>query len=138
MDLIARLATAERNTVALQQREGEARRLVLAELDALGPFHNFSGRRAAPSCYRLAPGVERTHETAAKTRRDLDAALRKATGAVQRKRKDLEKGEDEWKEWTAAWEAALKVLQFPAMATPETAEVQIDAMDNMRGGRPDQ
>ena len=40
--------------------------------------------------------------------------------------------EDEWKAWTAAWEAALKALQFPAMATPETAEVQINAIDDMR------
>ena len=33
VDLIARLATAELNTGAWQQREGEAKRLVLAELD---------------------------------------------------------------------------------------------------------
>ena len=132
VDLIARLATAERNTVALQQREGEARRLVLAELDALGLSITSLAAEPLRLVIDSAAGVERTHETAAKTRRDLDAALRKATGAVQRKRKDLEKGEDEWKEWTAAWEAALKVLQFPAMATPETAEVQINAIDDMR------
>ena len=79
-----------------------------------------------------AAAVERTHENAAKSRRDLDAAHRKATGAVARKRKDLEKAEAEWKEWTSAWEAALKALQFPATSTPETAEAQINAIDDMR------
>jgi uncharacterized protein YhaN len=76
--------------------------------------------------------VERTHEAVAKARRDLEAARRKAAGVVLRKREDLEAAEAEWKDWTSAWEAALKVVQFPATATPETAEAQINAIDDMR------
>jgi hypothetical protein len=53
-------------------------------------------------------------------------------GAVARKRKDLEKAEAEWAEWTNAWQAALKVLQLATTATPETAEAQINAIDDMR------
>ena len=132
VDLIARLATAERHTAHGNSvrpkpsvsswpnlmRWGFPRRLWL-------PSRSISSSRPPRR-------VERTHETAAKTRRDLDAAHRKATGAVTRKRKDLEKAEAEWTEWTSAWEAALKALQFPATATPETAEAQINAIDDMR------
>ena len=64
--------------------------------------------------------------------RDLNEAHRKATGVVARKRKDLEKAEAEWTEWTSAWQAALKALQLAATATPETAEAQINAIDDMR------
>jgi uncharacterized protein YhaN len=78
-----------------------------------------------------AAAVERTHETAAKTRRDFDAA-HKAAAALTRKRKDLEKADAEWKAWTADWTSALKALQFPLTAAPETAEAQINAIDDMR------
>lgn len=132
VDLINRLVTAERNTGEWQQREGEAKRLVLAELDALGVSTSSLAAQPLHLVIESAASVERTHETAAKTRRDLDEAHRKATGAVLRKRKDLEKAEAEWKEWTTAWEAALKMLQFPATAMPETAEGQINAIDDMR------
>jgi uncharacterized protein YhaN len=131
-DLIARLAAAERQTDAWQQREAEAKRLVIAELDALGVSTSSLALQPLHLIIESAAAVERTHETAAKTWRDLDAAHRKATGVVQRKHTDLEKAEGEWKEWTTAWEAALKVLQFPATATHETAETQINAIDDMR------
>jgi len=52
--------------------------------------------------------------------------------ALARKRKDLEKAQADWNAWTADWEAALKVLQFPATATADTAEAQINAIDDMR------
>ena len=57
---------------------------------------------------------------------------RKAAAGLTRKRKDLDKTQAEWKAWTSAWESALKALQFPATATPETAEAQINAIDDMR------
>src|SRR5205823_11987457 len=62
----------------------------------------------------------------------LKEARRKAASAVARKRKDLEQAEAEWKAWAAAWEAALNALQFPATAETETAEAQINAIDDMR------
>jgi uncharacterized protein YhaN len=40
--------------------------------------------------------------------------------------------ETDWKEWTTQWDAALKALQFPATSAPETADVQINAIDDMR------
>jgi uncharacterized protein YhaN len=132
VDLMVRLAVAERNTAAWQQRESEAKCLVLVELGTLGVSTSSLATQPLHLVIGSAAAVERTHESAAKTRRDLDAAHRKATGAVQRKRKDLEEVEAEWKEWTTAWEAALKVLQFSAKATPETAEAQINAIDDMR------
>jgi uncharacterized protein YhaN len=130
--LIARLGEAERNTGVWQQREDEAKRLVLAELDALGVSTASLATQPLHLVIESAAAVERTHENAAKARRDLGAAHRKATGAVARKRKDLETAVAEWEEWTAAWEAALKVLNFPATAMPETAEAQINAIDDMR------
>jgi uncharacterized protein YhaN len=132
VDLIAQLAAAERNTGAWQQRESGAKRLVLSELDALGVSVTSLVSQPLHLVIESASAVERTHETAAKIRRDLDAAHRKAAGAVARKRQDLEKAEVEWKEWTIAWEAALNVLQFPARATPETTEAQINAIVDMR------
>jgi uncharacterized protein YhaN len=130
--LIARHGEAERHTGVWQQREDQAKRLVLAELDALGVATTSLATQPLHLIIESAAAVERRHENAAKARRDLDEAHRKATIAVARKRKDLEKSEAEWKEWTTAWEAALKVLQFPVRATPETAETQINAIDDMR------
>jgi uncharacterized protein YhaN len=132
VDLMVRLAAAERSTAAWQQRESEAKCLVLVELDTLGVSTSSLATQPLHLVIGSAAAVERTHETVAKTRRDLDAAHRKAGGAVQRKRKYLEEVGAEWKEWITAWEAALKVLQFPATATPETAEAQINAIDDMR------
>ena len=132
LDLVAALGAAERHTVACQQREAEAKRLVLAELDALGV--SISARAGQPLLLVVEAGaaVERKYESAAKSRRDLDAAHQKAAATLTRKRKDLEKAENEWKAWTAEWAAALKELQFPLTAAPETAEAQINAIDDMR------
>jgi uncharacterized protein YhaN len=128
--LIARLGAAERHTDIWQRREGEAKSLVLDELHALGL--TFPITQPLHLVIEVAADVERNHENAAQTRRDLDVARQKAMSAIARKRKDLEKAEAEWREWTAAWEAALKAVQFPATATPETAESQINAIDDMR------
>ena len=126
------MPAAERNTGAWQQREGEAKRLVLAELDALGISTTSLATQPLHLVIESAAAVERRMKTPPRRARDLEAAHRKAAGAVLRKRKDLETAEAEWKEWTGAWEAALKVVQFPATATPETAEAQINAIDDMR------
>lgn len=132
VDLIARLGAAERHAGGCQQREVEAKRLVLAELDALGISTSTLTGQPLDLVVEAAAAVERTHETAAKTRSDLDVAHHKAAAALTRKRKDLEKAQAEWRAWTAEWESALKTLQFPATATPETAEAQINAIDDMR------
>lgn len=117
------LASATTATSEWARAKGPAaKRLVLAELDALGISTSSLAGQPLHLVVEAAAAVERTHENAAKTRRDLDAAHHKATAALTRKQKDLEEAQAEWKAWTAEWEAALKVLQFPATATPETAE----------------
>jgi uncharacterized protein YhaN len=132
LDANARLSAAERHTAAWQQREDESKRLVLAELEALGTSTASLAGQPLHLVIETAAAQERRHENAAKTARDLDDARRKATGIVARKRKDLEKAEAEWADWTSAWQAALKALQLAAAATPETAEAQINAIDDMR------
>ena len=62
----------------------------------------------------------------------LRRSQRKATSDAARKRKALETAETEWKDWTTRWGAALKVLQLPVTSTPETADAQINAIDDMR------
>jgi uncharacterized protein YhaN len=49
-----------------------------------------------------------------------------------RKRKALEKTELEWNDWTTQWGEALQALQLPINSTPETADAQINAIDDMR------
>ncbi|MEY9178890.1 hypothetical protein ABIG06_000596 [Bradyrhizobium sp. USDA 326] len=132
LDVNARLSAAERQTGGWQQREDDCRRLVLAELEALGVSTTSLAAQPLHLVIEAAAAQERRHEDAAKTARDLNEAHRKATGVVTRKRKDLEKAEAEWTEWTSAWQAALKALQLAATATPETAEAQINAIDDMR------
>lgn len=132
LDANARLSVAERHTAAWQQREDESRRLVLAELEALGASTASLAAQPLHLIIETAAAQERRHENVAKTARDLDDAHRKAMGAIARKRKDLDKAEAEWAEWTNAWQAALKVLQLATTATPETAEAQINAIDDMR------
>jgi uncharacterized protein YhaN len=132
LDVSARLSTAERHTAAWQQREGESKRVLLAELEALGASTTSLAAQPLHLVIETAAALERRHENAAKTARDLDDAHRKATGMVARKRKDLDKAEAEWADWTNAWQAALKALQLAATATPEMAEAQINAIDDMR------
>ncbi len=132
LELIAERGAAERHTGDCQQRAAEAKRLVLAELDALGTSTAALAGQPLLLVVEAAATVERTHETAAKARRDLDAAHHKAAGALTRKRKDLEKADGEWKAWSSDWTSALKALQFPLTAAPETAEAQINAIDDMR------
>jgi uncharacterized protein YhaN len=132
LELNARLSAAERQTGGWQQREDEGKRLVMAELEALGISTTSLAAQPLHLLIEAAAAQERRHENAAKTARDLNDAHRKATGVVTRKRKDLEKVEAEWTEWTSAWQAALNVLQLAATATPETAEAQINAIDDMR------
>ncbi|MBB4364336.1 uncharacterized protein YhaN [Bradyrhizobium sp. CIR18] len=131
LDLNARLSAAERQTGGWQQREDEGKRLVLAELEALGVSTASLAAQPLHVVIEAAAAQERRHENAAKTVRDLDEAHRKTAGVVARKRKDLEKAEAEWTEWSSAWHAALTVLQLAA-TTPETAEAQINAIDDMR------
>ena len=132
LDLNARLSTAERHTGVWQQREDEGRRLIMAELEALGFATAFLVAQPFHLVIEAAAAQERRHESAAKTAHDLNEAHRKAVAVVARKRKDLERAKTEWTEWTNAWQAALQALQIAGTATPETAEAQIDAIDEMR------
>ncbi|MGD9656428.1 MAG: AAA family ATPase [Methylocystis sp.] len=132
LELMAERGAAERDAGDCQQREAEARRLVLAELDALGVSTTALAVQPFLLVLEAAATVERTHETAAKARRDLNAAHHKAAGALTRKRKELEKAENEWTAWTTDWTSALKALQFPLTSAPETGEAQINAIDEMR------
>ena len=117
---------------AWQQREAEAKRLVWPNLMRWGfPRRLWPASRSISSS---RPRRRRNAGTKTPPRRGAISrhAHRKATGVVTRKRKDLEKAEAEWTEWTSAWQAALKALQLAATATPETAEAQINAIDDMR------
>lgn len=132
IDLIARLSTAERNTATWQDREAGARRLIQSEFDALGIPSASLASLPLPVVIESAAAVERTHESSAKARGDLEVSQRKATSDSTRKRKSLEVAELEWKDWTTRWVAALTALQLPATSTPETADAQINAIDDMR------
>jgi uncharacterized protein YhaN len=132
LNRIARLAAADRHTGVWQQREAEAKRLVIAQLEALGVSTTSLVAQPLHLVMEAAAAEERRHDSAAKTARGLKDAHRKVEGTVVRKRKDLEKAEAEWAGWTSEWQAALQALQLPATATPETAEAQINAIDDMR------
>ena len=93
MDLIARLSTAERHTATWQAREADAKRLVQAEFDALGIPSASLAAQPLHVVIESAAAVERAHESAAKTRRDLETSQRKAASDAARKRKALEKAE---------------------------------------------
>ena len=104
LDLTARLSVVEQHTGGWQQREDEGKRLVMAELETLGVSTTSLAAQPLHLVIEAAAAQERRHENAAKAARDLNEAHRKATGVVTRKRKDLEKAEAEWTEWTSAWE----------------------------------
>jgi uncharacterized protein YhaN len=132
VNLIAQLSSAERQTATWQGREAEAKRLVQAEFDALGLSSASLAAQPLHVVIESGAAVERAHEGTAKTRRELEGSQRKATSDAARKRKALETAETEWKDWTTQWTSALKALQLPAASTPETADAQINAIDDMR------
>jgi uncharacterized protein YhaN len=132
VNLVTQLLAAEGQTATWQGREAEARRLLQAELEALGIPSESLAAQPLHVVIELAATVERTHEAAGKTRRDLESAQRKATNDEARKRKALATAEADWGDWTTQWDMALKALQLPATSTPETADAQINAIDEMR------
>jgi uncharacterized protein YhaN len=132
INLIAQLSTANRQMAAWQGREVDAKRLVQAEFDALGLPSAPLASQPLHVVIESAAAVERTHEGTAKARRDLDASQRKAASDAARRRKALESAELEWKDWTTQWGAALEALQLPVASAPETADAQINAIDDMR------
>ena len=132
MNLIAQLSASARQVAAWQGREAEARCLVQAEFDALGLSSASLAAQPLHVVLETAAAVERAHEDAAKTRRELEGSQRKATSDAARKRKALETAETEWKDWLTRWGSALNVLQLPVTSTPEIADAQINAIDDMR------
>jgi uncharacterized protein YhaN len=132
VNLIAQLSATERLTVTWQGREAEAWRLVQAEFDALGLSSVSLAAQPLHVVLESAAAVEREHEDAAKTRRELEGSQRKTTSDAARKRKALETAETEQKDWTTKWASALKALQLPDTSTPEIADAQINAIDDMR------
>jgi uncharacterized protein YhaN len=132
VDSIAQLSTAEGQTERWQGREADAKRLVQAEFEAIGLPSASLATLPLHVVIESAAALERTHENNAKTRCDLETAQRRATSDVARKRKALETAELEWKNWTTQWATALESLQLPATSTPETADAQINAIDDMR------
>jgi uncharacterized protein YhaN len=132
VNLVRQLSAAEGQTATWLDREAEARRLLQDELEALGLFSESLANQPLHVLIESATTVERTHDGTAKTRRDLEAAQRKAINDAARKRKALGKAETDWRDWTAQWGVALKALQLPAKSTPETADAQINAIDEMR------
>jgi uncharacterized protein YhaN len=132
VDSIKRLSAAERSTAAWQDREAQAKRLIQAELEALGVPSSSLAAQPLHVMIESAAAVERTHESTAKTRRDLEATQRRAANEATRKRKALETAEEDCKGWMMQWEAALKAVQLPVTSTPETTEALINAIDDMR------
>jgi hypothetical protein len=132
MEAIAQLSTAEGQTERWQGREADAKRLVQAEFEALGLPSASLAALPLHVVIESAAAMERRHENVARTRCDLEMAQRKATSDVARKRKALEIADLDWKNWTTRWATALESLQLPATSTPETADAQINAIDDMR------
>jgi uncharacterized protein YhaN len=132
LDTMAKLSAAERQTAVWQEREADARRLLKAELDALGASPASASEQPLPVLIESAATVERTYADTAKTRRELEASLRRATADAGRKREAMEAAEAGWKGWTTQWAAALNALQLPPNSTPETADAELNAIDEMR------
>ena len=132
INLIGQLSTAARQMAAWQGREADAKRLVQAEFDALGLPSAPLASQPIHVVIESAAAVERTHEGTAKARRDLEASQCKGASDAARKRNALESAELERKDWTTQWEAALQALQLPVSSAPETADAQINAIDDMR------
>jgi uncharacterized protein YhaN len=105
---------------------------VQAEFDSVGLSSASLAAQPLHVVLESAAAVERAHEDATKARRELEGSQRKATTDAARKRKALETAETEQKDWTTKWTSALKALQLPDMSTPETADAQINAIDDMR------
>jgi uncharacterized protein YhaN len=126
------LSTAEEQTAKLYNLEFDAKRLVQAELEALGLSSASVAALPLNVVIETAAAVERTHENSARTRRELEDAQRKAAADAARKLAALEKSESDWNHWVAQWAAAISSLRLPATSTPETADTQINAIDDMR------
>jgi len=132
VDLMPQLAAAERQIATLRRQESDAKCLLQAELEALDISTASLSAQPLNVLIQSAAAVRGGYEITAKTRRDLDAGLRRATGDAGRKLKNLEKAQAEWADWTTRWSAALAALQLPATLSAEMADAQLNAIDDMR------
>jgi uncharacterized protein YhaN len=133
LDLGAQLIAAEQQTASWEERECQARGQVVVELEAVGLRADLFADQPLHVLLESAAAAERAHDSAGRQRRELEAAHRKATADVARKAKALEVAETAWEEWCGQWSAALEGLQLPAASVPETAEAQLNAIEEMRG-----
>jgi uncharacterized protein YhaN len=132
LEQLARQEAAERQLASIREEEGRAKERLLHELAALG----ISPEPLAPQPLRvvlqLAADKQNDHEKRAEARRELEEAVRKAAAESERRRKALAKAELDWSAWTAQWSEALDILGLSIAAGPESAQVQIDIIDEMR------
>ena len=132
LDLIPQLAAGDRQIAALQRQEAEARGLIHLEFEVLGIPVAALAAQPLNVVIQSVAAIEKGYEDTARARRDLEAALRKATSDAARKRKALEKSAAEWAGWRKQWEKSLAALQLPPALSPEMAEAQLNAIEDMR------
>jgi uncharacterized protein YhaN len=132
LDRLPQLAAAERQISDLRAQDSEGKNLIQAEFDALGVASTSIAGQPLPVAIEAAAALERKFADDVRSRHDLEAALRKAATDAARKRKALEKADAEWADWAVQWQVALVTLQLPPLVSPETADVQINAIDEMR------
>ncbi len=132
-----RKAVAERNRsqrklASLRRQESAACEAVLAELETLGV--DATGLREAGLLSILERGREERErlDQEAQTRTNLETDAKRASVAVQAKRRELEAEEASLLAWQVEWSRSVAALGFPEESKPEYVQARIDVIESLR------
>jgi uncharacterized protein YhaN len=131
LELIERRDTAIRLMASLRGEEHMATEQVCAQLSALGieaSYKDLPLRALLVS----ADAIQRREESSEQNRRGLNDALIKARADIERKRKLLQKAQDDNQSWQTEWTAAVTSLGLLSASASETIQTQVNAIDEMR------
>jgi len=133
LELIEGRDTAERLLTSLRGQEMTARDRLMTQLASLGVTIDALKDLPLAALLEAATDFQRQEEKAAERGRRFETDLRAADADTEKKRKALNGVEQEWSQWNEQWALAITALSLSATSTPETAESQADAIDEMRG-----
>ena len=132
LEAIEERERAESALGGLRSEEREAREEVLSELEALGVDVAALGNDNLNVIIGRAAEEQRLREAEASKKVQIEEGVGNATEEVARRKRDLQKVEEDQDKWKKKWANALGELGLAKDIAPEAVEVQIDVIDQMR------
>ncbi len=129
---VAKRDRSQRDLLRLRDREAAASASVLSELDALGIDTTRFRGAGLLAIIELGREERERLEKSAQVRTTLEAESKRASAAVNVRRKELAAAEANLADWHLEWSKSVIALGFRGESNPELVEEQIGVIDSLR------